>query len=68
MLVEGRIKPDPQTGGPRIWTRQDGSAGASFEISANRVVFLSSKAENEAYQAQGNVGGQPPAEEDEIPF
>ncbi len=27
VLVEGRIKPDPNTGGPRIYTRQDGSAG-----------------------------------------
>ncbi len=69
VLVEGRIKPDPQTGSPRIWTRQDGTAGASFEITANRVVFMSSKAENEAYQAQsGGASGPEPVQENEIPF
>ena len=33
VLVEGRIKPDPATGGPRIWTRgSDGTVGASVDI------------------------------------
>ena len=31
VLVEGRLTPDKTTGGPRIWTKQDGTAGASFE-------------------------------------
>jgi single-strand DNA-binding protein len=42
VLVEGRLRPDPNTGGPRLWTRQDGSVGASYEIVADRVVFLDS--------------------------
>ncbi|MCI0519757.1 MAG: single-stranded DNA-binding protein [Chloroflexi bacterium] len=42
VLVEGRLVPDAATGGPRIWTRQDGTSGASFEVSANTVRFLSS--------------------------
>ena len=41
VLVEGRISPDPNTGSPRLFTRQDGSVGASFEIVASRVQFLS---------------------------
>ncbi|MBS1250628.1 MAG: Single-stranded DNA-binding protein [Chloroflexi bacterium] len=69
VLVEGRLRPDPETGSPRIWTRQDGTPGASFEITARRVVFLSSKAEDEAYQAKsGDSGGPAPVQEDEIPF
>src|SRR3972149_4212721 len=40
VLVEGRITPDKNTGGPRVWTRQDGSTAASYEITAERVVFL----------------------------
>ncbi len=70
VLVEGRLTQDPATGGPRIWTRQDGSPGASFEITAQRVVFLSSKGDDNAYQAPaGNAGGQqPPVQEDDIPF
>jgi single-strand DNA-binding protein len=65
VLIEGRLTPDPSTGGPRIWTRQDGSPGASFEINANRVVFLSTRAEDEAYQANQS---DDEIEEDEIPF
>ena len=45
VLVEGRLVPDPKTGGPRIWNRQDGTAGASFEVTASTVRFLSSKGE-----------------------
>lgn len=40
VLVEGRLRPDPQTGGPRIWTRSDGTAGASYEVIARQVKFL----------------------------
>jgi len=74
VLVEGRIKPDPTTGGPRIWTRQDGTVGSSYEITANNVVFLSSRNEDTGgyegggeYAGGGNAGGGA-QEEDEIPF
>jgi len=40
VFVEGRMNPDPETGGPRIWTGQDGVARASFEITAFTVQFL----------------------------
>lgn len=46
VLVEGRLIPD-KNGGPRIWQRQDGSAGASFEVNANTVRFLSARGEAE---------------------
>lgn len=49
VLVEGRLIPDSSTGGPRVYQRQDGSYGASFEVHANRVIFLSSRAEDEEY-------------------
>ncbi|MBE2222994.1 MAG: single-stranded DNA-binding protein [Anaerolineae bacterium] len=63
VLVEGRIKPDANTGGPRLWTRQDGTPGANFEVVADTVRFLSSRSEDEAAgsAAQGQV-------EDDIPF
>ncbi len=44
VLVEGRLNPDSQTGGPRIWEGQSGPR-ASFEITANTVRFLSSRGE-----------------------
>ncbi len=66
VLVEGRLVPDQDSGGPRIWTRQDGSPAASFEISANTVRFLSSRGEIESDLAFGDAAG--PVEEDDIPF
>lgn len=48
VLVEGRLTADPATGGPRIWTGQDGQPRASFEVSAQTVRFLSSRSEIEA--------------------
>ena len=71
VLVEGRLNADPNTGGPRIWTGQDGSSRASFEVTAATVRFLSSRGE---YDSSGSSGGGqmdagdmlPP--EDDIPF
>lgn len=66
VLVEGRLTPDRATGGPRIFTRQDGTTGSSFEVSATSVQFLSSRGEGE-----GEGGGSEFPEGDageEIPF
>ncbi len=67
VLVEGRLRPDPQTGGPKLWTGQDGSMRASFELTAEVVRFIGSR------EGTGPMAGEPtegPAaqEEDEIPF
>jgi single-strand DNA-binding protein len=59
VLVEGRLTADPATGGPRVWTSQDGSTRASFEVSAQTVRFLSSR--NEA--AEPGMGGAPGTDE-----
>ncbi len=67
VLVEGRLVTDPNTGGPRVWNRQDGTPSASFEVSASTVRFLSTRAEGEGEAA---VPGEPAsqAEEGDIPF
>lgn len=73
VLVEGRLNPDKNTGGPRIWQKQDGTSGASFEVTAGTVRFLSSRGEGNT--ASGG-GGAPVADagdfsgpaEDDIPF
>ena len=52
ILVEGRLTPDPKTGGPRIFIRQDGTSGATYELSANTVRFLSKKEEQQYGQQQ----------------
>ena len=75
VLVEGRMNQDKATGGPRIWTKGDGSSGASYEITAQRVVFLSSRQEDQAASnvSSGNANygagnAMEPPQEDEIPF
>ncbi len=47
VLVEGRLTPDKATGGPRVWTGQDGTPRASFEITAENIRFLGGKSEGE---------------------
>ena len=68
VLVEGRLKPDPQTGGPRLWTRQDGTVAASYELTADNIVFLSAKGEGGSYSGDEHAGGSSAHEEEEIPF
>lgn len=69
VLVEGRLTPDKNTGGPRIWTKQDGSAGASFEVTASTVRFLSSRGEGgDAPMQGGSFEGAEMPPEDDIPF
>jgi single-strand DNA-binding protein len=72
VLIEGELKPDPATGGPRIWTGNDGVARASFEVTARAVKFLGGRGEVAPAEAAGGFE-EPPAEaeaeeEEEIPF
>ncbi len=68
VLVEGRLVPDPKTGGPRVWQGRDGSANASFEVSADTVRYLSSRNE----QAGGHSATDKPSLDedawDDVPF
>ncbi len=66
VLIEGRLNPDQESGGPKIWNRQDGTPAASYEITANRVLFLSTRAEDEGgYSADDSQGVSEP---EDIPF
>lgn len=70
VLIEGRLTPDKNTGGPRIWQRQDGTSGASFEVTAQTVRFLSTRGEGDvsggAVADSGEMATAPA--EDDIPF
>lgn len=64
VLIEGELRPDRETGRPRLYTRQDGVTSASFDVTARTVRFLTPKS-----------GGQEQAADDtqdivdeEIPF
>ena len=72
VLIEGRLATDPKTNGPRLWTGQDGTVHASFEVVANQVRYLSPKSEGGG-GAPGDAG-EPAAGEhsgdtgEDIPF
>jgi single-strand DNA-binding protein len=70
VLVEGVISPDRATGGPKLFTRQDGSVGSSFEVRADNIRFLSSREEAGSYEGGDDTysQGAPAQEEDDIPF
>ncbi len=70
VLIEGRLNPDQSTGGPRVWTRQDGTHAASFEVTASVVRFLSTRAEDESAYPAAEIEETPvePGEDEEIPF
>ncbi len=69
VLVEGRLTPDKNTGGPRTYQRQDGTTGATYEVAANTVRFLSSRGEGSpgAASAPGEED-VPVGSVDDIPF
>jgi single-strand DNA-binding protein len=70
VLVEGRVNPDPETGGPRTFTRNDGTVGASYEVTALTVKFLGRRGDEVGFEAPGDEAVAPEAGEDEdsIPF
>ena len=72
VLVKGYFKPDTVTGRPRTWTGQDGTVGASYELTANEVwlgVFPSRGSGGGGQrQEQGGDFGQFGPPEDDIPF
>jgi single-strand DNA-binding protein len=78
ILVEGRLKVDPNTGAPRTFQKKDNTVGVSLEIAASDFVFLSSRGDMEAAAGQDHEGGAPaPAyapkagsltEDDDMPF
>jgi single-strand DNA-binding protein len=68
VLVEGRLVTDPNTGGPRIWERQDGTKTASFEVSASTVRFLSQRGEDEGGGGTPGETGEQSEDAGDIPF
>lgn len=75
VLVEGRLTPDGATGGPRVWTAQDGTSRASFEVTASTVRFLSTRGDGDGSGgsamgegADAGGGSFVGAPEDDIPF
>ncbi len=66
VMVEGRLTVDQKTGGPRIWTAQDGTPRASLEMVATTVKFLSAKTDGSGTGAAEDDFESAPSED--IPF
>ena len=62
VLVEGRLTPDPETGGPHIW-ENNGKIGASFEVTASAVRFVSGREEADESDTPVNTSN-----DGDIPF
>ena len=61
VLVEGRLRPDANTGAPQVFQKKDGSWGSSYEVYADTVRFLSARGE-------GNPVTSDTVDDDDIPF
>lgn len=66
IYIEGTLDADESTGGPRTWLKQDGTAGALFEVTAQTVRFLSSSQSGEGGLLSG--ANELDANIEEIPF
>ena len=63
VLIEGRLNPDKETGGPKIFQRQDGTHGSSYEVTATTVRFFSGRAKAAALTRAKEL-----IDEENIPF
>ena len=61
VLVEGRLRPDGNTGAPQVFQKKDGSWGSSYEVHADTVRFLTARGE-------GNTEAGDTVDDDDIPF
>ncbi len=70
VLVEGRMNPDPETGNPKTFTRNDGTVGASYEVTALMVKFLGRRGDEAGVDVARDEQVPPEAETDadSIPF
>ena len=67
VLIEGQMRPD-EKGNPRTFTRNDGTVGTSYDVTALNIRFLGGRGEAPPAEVPG-VAEEPPAEEgEEIPF
>ena len=70
VVVEGNLRGDPNTGGPRVYPKSDGTSGARYEVTAQTVRFLTPKGESQDASAGGGMSeeSQDVAGGEDIPF
>ena len=65
VLIEGELRPDRETGNPRTFTRNDGTTGASYEIFARNIRYLSTRSGS---SQDSGVEDGPEMNDEDIPF
>lgn len=68
VLVEGKMTPDKNTGRPRIWTRQDGTVAADYELKVQEIYFLESKNGHAPDGSSESIEVQLAPVEDDVPY
>ena len=73
VTVRGRLEMDKATGGPRLYQRQDGTMGASFEVRVLKIDYGQKAGTRMVATAGASSASTPasastPIEEDDIPF
>lgn len=66
VYVEGRL--NHENGNPRVYARNDGKPGASFEVTANVVKFLGDRGDGGSNGAGQDEQGEPDTDVDAMPF
>jgi single-strand DNA-binding protein len=72
LLIDGLLQADPDTGGPRLWERRDGTWGASYEITVTsfRMIGKRDREERPVDESshQRPYSGYGEGEEESVPF
>ena len=77
ILVRGRLVVDPQTGGPRVFTKNDGTPSSTFEVVADTVKLIAGYKTPDANHYQNQAQAKPvvpqqrqaaPQDDDGIPW
>ena len=68
VLIEGRLTPDKETGSPRVYQRNDGGYGSSYEVTADRVIFLTRAGGAGGIQSEFPGPDEVKDDDDDIPF
>jgi single-strand DNA-binding protein len=68
VLVEGRMNTDDETGGPRVWTGDDGRARANLEVTALVVKFGPGGTREPETEVDVEPGAEGETDGDSIPF
>ncbi len=67
--IDGRLVPDKNTGGPRVYQKNDGSYGAGYDVQADDVRFiLTQQAQSPGYDQASGFEEQASPQEEDIPF